>query len=165
MVLKIESLTSEEVAKLMDGVLEEKVYPLVASKGIQKKGGRRFFVNGLGTLGIEKTLASENMHYFVLSIPEETVREKIGNGETDSLQVRIDEIYRGAVVYAPRPSRDQGKTDRHFFEIRFPIDTSTLLSCENLNRAFVKYLTNGLEYPPEARLLTVEKQLSMIISK
>ncbi len=165
MVLKIEPLGSEEVARLIDALLSEKVYPLVASRGIPKKGGQRFYVDELGTLGIEKTLAAGDKHYFVLSIPEKTFREKIGNDKTDSLQARVDEIYRGTVVYAPRPSRDLGKEDRHFVEIRFPIDTLKLLSRENIEKALVNYLIKKQGYEPKAGSYPLGEKFSMMISK
>lgn len=125
-------LISEEINHILSGV-----YSFFISDGRPtKKGGLRFLdTKSNKTFGFEKTRETDKGNLLVLSAPynfplENTeIKERLENDLRKSRNSdRIFEIW-------IRGSRDKGKEDKNFAEIKYLIPTSSLLSEENI----VKY--------------------------
>ena len=124
-------LISEEINQILGGL-----YGLYISDGRPtKKGGLRFLdVKSNKTFGFEKTRETSNGNLLVFSAPyyfplENTeIKEKLENELRKS--EHSDQIFEIWI----RASRDKGKENKNFVEVKYNIPTEELLSDENITK-------------------------------
>lgn len=122
-------LISEEINLILSTL-----YGLYTAEGRPtKKGGLRFLdIKSTKTFGFEKTRETDSGNLLILSAP---YNFPIEDQELKTkLEEKIKEGPHSDMIFEMwlRPSRDKGKEDRNFIELKYLIPTSELLSDEKI---------------------------------
>lgn len=129
-------LVSEEINLILSGL-----YGRYISGGRPtKKGGLRFLdIKSNKTFGFEKTRETDTGNLLILSAPFQGTLEDIPKKEKLEKKIKegphVDQIYDIVI----RKSRDRGKEDKHFVEVKYHINTGELLETEKVTEYCDKY--------------------------
>ncbi len=122
-------LISEEINLILSSL-----YGLYTSEGRPtKRGGLRFLdIKSNKTFGFEKTRETDSGNLLILSAPYNFPIENIEL--KDKLEKEIRKGPHSDMIFEIwlRPSRDKGKEDRNFVELKYHIPTNELLSDKNI---------------------------------
>ncbi len=122
-------LVSEEINLILSNL-----YSLYTSEGRPtKKGGLRFLdIKSTKTFGFEKTRETDSGNLLILSAPYNFPIEDIDL--KNKLEKEIRKGPHNDMIFEIwlRPSRDKGKEDRNFIELKYLIPTARILSDKNI---------------------------------
>ena len=122
-------MISEEINLILSGL-----YGLYTSEGRPtKRGGLRFLdIKSNKTFGFEKTRETDSGNLLILSAPYNFPIEDLKLKEKLEKEIKKGPYSNMIFEFWLRPSRDKGKEDRNFVELKYLIHTGEILSDANI---------------------------------
>lgn len=122
-------MISEEINLILSNL-----YGLYTSEGRPtKRGGLRFLdIKSNKTFGFEKTRETDSGNLLILSAPYNFPIEDLKLKERLEKEIKSGPYSKMIFEFWLRPSRDKGKEDKNFVELKYHIPTGEILSDENI---------------------------------